>query len=218
MTENLKSELEYLKNNVPDVNLEGKPKFADEINTEVFARVYGKVQELVIEEEPEVVTEKAHIGFAEANTYIFDVIKTEKLGTMFPETDFENRDYMDVLYNLADDENANAQNILGVCLYTGNNCELNKELGMDYLERAIDQNHTAAMRNLAIALENVNAERALDLYKRAAKLGDRTAKVNLEYMQERCNKKQLDRILSIKDRIQDEPKENSANEKGRDAR
>ena len=90
MTENLKSELEYLKNNVPDVNLEENPKFADEINTDVFSRVYGKVQELVIEQENEIAEEKPHIGFTEANAYIFDVIKTEKWDNMFPDTDFTN--------------------------------------------------------------------------------------------------------------------------------
>ncbi|MBQ6554346.1 MAG: sel1 repeat family protein [Firmicutes bacterium] len=241
MTENLKSELEYLKNNVPDVNLEENPKFADEINTDVFSRVYyqpqrymrtiaeqlafgyaksceGKVQELVIEQENEIAEEKPHIDFTEANAYIFDVIKTEKWDNMFPDTDFTNENYIDILATLADNENANAQNILGVCYYTGNNCELNKELGIEYLERAIEQNHTAAMRNLAIALENVDAQRSLDLYKRAAKLGDKTAKVNLEYMQARCEKKQLDRILSLKERIQDELKETADKEKGRDER
>lgn len=218
MTENLKSELEYLKNNVPDVNLEETPKFADEINTEVFSRVYGKVQEIVIEQENEIAEEKPHIGFTEANAYIFDVIKTEKWDNMFPDTDFANENFIDILATLADNENANAQNVLGVCYFTGNNCELNKELGMDYLERAIEQNHTAAMRNLAIALENVDAQRSIDLYKRAAKLGDKTAKINLEYMQARCEKKQLDRILSLKDRIQDEPKETADKEKGRDER
>ncbi len=218
MTESLNTELDYLKNNVPDVDLEDNPKFADEINTEVFSKVYGKVRELVVEEEPEVVTEKQHIGFAEANAYIFDILKNNELHRMFPETDFENVDNIDMLYTLSDEENANAQNVLGVCYFTGNNCELNKELGMDYLERAIEQNHTAAMRNLAIALENVDAQRSLDLYKRAAKLGDKTAKVNLEYMQARCEKKQLDRILSLKDRIQDEPKETADKEKGRDER
>ena len=211
MAKSLNTELDYLKNNVPDVDLEETPKFADEINTEVFAKAYGKVRELVVTEEP-------HIGFAEANTYIFDIIKNNELHRMFPETDFENVDNMDMLYTLSDEENANAQNIVGVCLYTGNNCELNKELGMDYLERAIEQNHTAAMRNLAIALENVDAQRSLDLYKRAAKLGDKPAKINLEYMQARCDKKQLDRVLSLKDRIQDEPKETADKEKGRDER
>ena len=137
---------------------------------------------------------------------------------MFPETDFENVDTMDMLYTLSDEENANAQNIVGVCLYTGNGCKMDKDLGMEFMERAIEQNHTAAMRNLAIALENVDAQRSLELYKRAAKLGDKTAKVNLEYMQDRVGKKQLDRILSLKDRVQDEPKENAATEKGRDER
>gem|GEM_PF-2232530 len=218
MAESLNTELDYLKNNVPDVGLEENPKFADEINTEVFAKAYGKVRELVVVEEPEVVTEKPHIGFAEANTYIFDIFKNNELHRMFPETDFENVDNMDMLYTLSDEENANAQNIVGVCLYTGNGCELNKELGMEFMERAIEQNHTAAMRNLAIALENVDAQRSLELYKRAAKLGDKTAKVNLEYMQERVNNKKLDRILSLKDRVREEPQEKTATEKGRDER
>jgi hypothetical protein len=41
-------------------------------------QLYGKVQELVIEQENEITEEKPHIGFTEANVYIFDVIKTEK--------------------------------------------------------------------------------------------------------------------------------------------
>ena len=98
MAENLNTELDYLKNNVPDVALEDNPKFTDEINTEVFAKAYGKVRELVVEEEPEVMTEKPHIGFAEANTYIFDILKNNELHRMFPETDFKNVDNMDSIY------------------------------------------------------------------------------------------------------------------------
>ena len=201
MTDTLQSELEYLKSNVPDVPLESKVKFGDEINAETFAKLYGKEPEIVLEQEPEITTQ--HIGMSEANKDIIEMYKNNELDALFG-TELDNGDYISALKTLAERENANAQNILGICYFMGVDCEINKQLSIELFERANEQEHIIAKRNLAIALENVDPKHSIDLYKQAEKLGDKVAQINLENMKERQNqKKSLDSVLSLKDKTVD---------------
>ncbi len=91
-------------------------------------------------------------------------------------------DIMETLHRLADENNSNAQNILGVCYLTGMNVVIDEKKAAQYLNSAAEQNHTAAQRNLAITLENqqsADKEKIITLYEKAAEKDDSYALNNL---------------------------------------
>ena len=93
-----------------------------------------------------------------------------------------NSDIMETLHRLADENNSNAQNMLGVCYLTGMNVVIDEKKAIQYLNSAAEQNHTAAQRNLAITLENqqsADKEKIITLYEKAAEKDDSYALNNL---------------------------------------
>jgi TPR repeat protein len=89
---------------------------------------------------------------------------------------------MEILHRLADENNANAQNILGVCYFTGTNVAIDEQKAVEYLIKASEQDHTAAQRNLAITLENQNSpdkNKIISLYEKSAAKDDAYALNNL---------------------------------------
>lgn len=91
-------------------------------------------------------------------------------------------DIMLALHKAADEKDANAMNILGVCYMTGMNVAIDEVKALNYFKQATELENVSAMRNLAIVLEN-NAEpdskQAAELYSKAADNGDRFAQNNL---------------------------------------
>ena len=212
------TDLEYYKSTVPNVTLEDSPRFTDVINSDTFAKIYGKTPDIVLEKEPDI-EEYKHLDIFGANKEEIDLLNNGAYTSLMPDIDFEGVDFITKLKEAAEQENFYAQNILGICHFAGHKCPVNPQLGMDYFERATENNYTVAMRNLAIALENVDAQRSLELYKRSAKLGDKVAKINLEYMEHKVNQKNsIDRVLSLKDKVPDKEPEHNNKEKERDAR
>ncbi len=93
-----------------------------------------------------------------------------------------NSDIMETLHILADENNSNAQNMLGVCYLTGMNVVIDEKKAVEYLNSAAEQDHTAAQRNLAITLENqqsADKNKIIALYEKAAEKDDSYALNNL---------------------------------------
>ena len=147
--------------------LEAKRKQADEISAELIAA-------------------QKYTNLMEVNNDVITMVKNSDLGDVFPNEIMDyskGTDAMLMLFDLADNaNNAEAQNILGVCYFTGTNVMADVQKSMEYFHDAAEQGHSGAMRNLAIVMESMeNPDKAeiISLYEQAAEKNDAYAINNL---------------------------------------
>lgn len=145
-----------------------------------------KIRKAADEFTQDILTGKRYTSLSDINSDILKMVESENLTELIKqeETDYTNNsDIMNVLFELADDhENAEAQNIIGVCFATGKNVSISEKDAISYFERAAEQGHSGAARNLAILLENSkdgDKSKIAELYKQAADNGDKYALNNL---------------------------------------
>ena len=188
---NRKQAIKGLAEKVPNVKLEGQVKFDSEITSDDFKKInsnnepetntsdideeMAKKQKAMEEMTNGITKASKYSDITAINTEMLDDIESGNTKKYFSaETinrDGVNSDLMELLHRLADEKNANAQNILGVCYFTGTNVAIDEQRAVDYLTKASEQDHTAAQRNLAIALENQNSpdkNKVITLYEKAA--------------------------------------------------
>jgi hypothetical protein len=189
----LKKEIAELSANVPNVEIENKVKFDSEVTYDDFEKINNpQIDEEVAKKQKTLETENTEISnarkYSDISQINYDVLNDIENGNI--EKYFsspvvnraENNDLMDTLHSLADQNNANAQNILGVCYLTGMNVQIDEKAALEYFSSAAEQNHTASQRNLAIALENQNSpdkNKIITLYEKAAENNDAYALNNL---------------------------------------
>ncbi len=192
-----KEAVSRLAENVPNVELQGQVKFDSEITTEDFKAINDgataeideetvKKQKAMEEISNDTIKARKHSEITSINTEIINDIENGNAEKYFSaeviNRDGTNSDLMELLHRLADEKNANAQHILGVCYLTGTNVAIDEQKAVDYLTKASEQDHTAAQRNLAIALENQSStdkNKIISLYEKAAAKDDAYALNNL---------------------------------------
>ena len=134
----------------------------------------------------ELIAAQKHTNLAEINNDIVDKVEKSDLTDMFPNEIMDyskGTDTMLMLFDLADREkNAEAQNILGVCYFSGTNVMQDTQKSMEYFRDAAEQGHAGAARNLAIAMENTenpDKNEIISLYEKATDKNDAYAINNL---------------------------------------
>lgn len=144
------------------------------------------VRQAAVDEENNLIPVQKHRDISILNSEILRDIKAGNVEKYFTpdilSNKAENKDLTEMLLKLAEENNANAQNILGVCYITGTNVQVDQEKAIEYLSMAAASKHTVAMRNLAIVLENQGSpdkNKILSLYEQAAKDNDAYALNNL---------------------------------------
>jgi len=203
-----KEAVSELASNIPKVELKGNVNFDKEFTYSDFEKINNpktktNENEIKPKSNPEIdeetlkkqkAMEEATVKAVNARKYSdimqtnADVINDIDSGTM--EKYFtsaiinkeNNLDIMETLHRLADENNSNAQNMLGVCYLTGMNVVIDEKKAVDYLTSAAEQEHTAAQRNLAITLENQQSsdkDKIISLYEKAAEKNDSYALNNL---------------------------------------
>lgn len=192
-----KEAVSRLAENVPNVELQGQVQFDSEITTEDFKAINDRAtaeidEETVIKQKAmeeisnDTIKARKYSEITSINTEIINDIENGNAEKYFSaeviNRDGTNSDLMELLHRLADEKNANAQHILGVCYLTGTNVAIDEQKAVDYLTKASEQDHTAAQRNLAIALENQSStdkNKIISLYEKAAAKDDAYALNNL---------------------------------------
>ncbi|MBQ8940902.1 MAG: sel1 repeat family protein [Firmicutes bacterium] len=156
-----------------------------ERETEELENSRKKAQEI----SDELIAAQKHTDITEINNDIVDMVEKSDLAEMFPNEVMDyskGTDTMLMLFDLADREkNAEAQNILGVCYFSGTNVMMDLQKSMEYFHDAAEQGHSGAMRNLAIVMEsapNPDKNEIISLYEKAADKNDAYAINNLAVM------------------------------------
>ncbi|MBR1442037.1 MAG: SEL1-like repeat protein [Firmicutes bacterium] len=128
-----------------------------------------------------------YTDIAEVNAEVIENIENNSIEEYIqPQTNEEITEETDIISSLhqaADERNdGTAQNILGVCYYTGTTVALDEQKGIEYFEKAAEQENPSAMRNLAIVLETrepIDLKRSVELYQKSADKNDAFAQNNL---------------------------------------
>lgn len=191
-------EISLFTQSVPEVQTVNDPKFNGTVT-------YKDFEEKINSEKPQ--KQKTEV-YAENNTQQFsdNTIKAKKYTTIeqanekliqeiengeaaeyipsdenITSTDRE-AELIAIFHKLAEKDNANAQNILGVCYFTGISVAVDEQKAMEYFNSAAEFGEPAAQRNLAIIFENSvppDTVRAIELYEKAAEQNDSCAVNNL---------------------------------------
>ena len=134
----------------------------------------------------ELINAQKYTNLTDINSSIVSMVENSDLAEVFPNEvmDYSNgSDPMLMLFDLADNgKNAEAQNILGVCYFSGSNVEIDMQKAMEYFHDAAEQEHSGAMRNLAIVMEGMDdpdKNKIISLYEKAAEKNDAYAINNL---------------------------------------
>ncbi len=164
-----------------ELSADKKEKTAEQENEGILM-----AQKAADEVSAELLTARRYTNLTDINSDIVDMVKKADFGDMFPTDDInvENAtEVMDMLLRMADEHNnAEAQNIIGVCYMTGTNIPMDISNALDYFAMAAENGHTGGMRNLAIALEingSKDKDKIITMYDKAAKNGDPYALNNL---------------------------------------
>ncbi len=207
-SETMTEALQTLTNTFPEqLSGEQNPDFVSTITAEDFKTVNQNISEAVkqalrqpkqvvsndidVTEQQEnlaTVTEEMlsngkykNIGMVNEN--IIKDIEIENVSAYFSDLNSAFSDgIMETLFRLSDENNAEAQNMLGVCYITGMNVAVDEEKATEYLTLSAEQDNPTAQRNLAILLENQQSEdriKIAELYEKAAKQNDGYALNNL---------------------------------------
>ena len=153
-----------------------------ERETEELENSRKKAQEM----SEELIATQKHTNLTEINNSIVEMVKNTDLSDMFPNEVMDyskGSDTMLMLFDLADNaKNAEAQNILGVCYFSGTNVMRDLQKSMEYFRDAAEQGHSGAMRNLAIVMETTptpDKNEIISLYEKASEQNDAYAINNL---------------------------------------
>jgi len=162
------------------LNKESQKQQNNEIEEETL-----KKQKAETETEIKNIKAAKYSDIMQINTDILNDIDSGSMDKYFSDSIINkenNSDIIETLHILADEKNANAQNMLGVCYLTGINVVIDEKKAVEYLNSAAEQDHTAAQRNLAITLENqrsADKNKIISLYEKAADKNDAYALNNL---------------------------------------
>jgi hypothetical protein len=180
--------IDDLSGNIPNVEIENKVKFDSEVTYDDFEKINNpQVEEEIVQKKKtfDVTNTHKYTDISQINYDVLNDIENNNIEKYFSAdivNSAENSDLMETLHRLAEQNNANAQNILGVCYLTGMSVQVDEKQAIDYLTSAAEQDHTSAQRNLAIALENQGSpdkNKIISLYEKAAKNNDAYAINNL---------------------------------------
>lgn len=181
-----RAEIDALAETIPKPVIEENISFDEEAarkrEEEEIEASRRKVQEI----SEELITVQKYTDISDINRNIVSMVENSDLAEIFPNEvmDYSSgSDPMLMLFDLADNaKNAEAQNILGVCCFSGINVEINMQKSMEYFHDAAEQGHSGAMRNLAIvmeSMENPDKNEIISLYEKAAEKDDAYAINNL---------------------------------------
>ena len=185
------SEIDTLSETSVPVEIEENIEFDSIIDPSETSRESGEeeienVRKKAQEMSEELIAAQKYTNLTDINNDIVSMVENSDLAEMFPNEvmDYEtSADPMEMLFDLADNEkNAEAQNILGVCYFSGTNVKADVQKSMEYFRDAAIQGHSAAARNLAIVMEsseNRDANEIISLYEKAAEKNDAYAINNL---------------------------------------
>lgn len=184
----LQQEQEALYTNIPEVETQNNVKFDSLITYSDFENINQNEQPTVqaqIEETEKSINAKRYTDIAQINADIINNIENNDIEEYFPSAVIDrsdNNDILEALHRLADERDANAQNMLGVCYFMGIDVAPDTKKAMEYFNDAAEQGNPVAQRNFAIVLENIpnrNMDRVIELYEKAAGSGDAYAMNNL---------------------------------------
>jgi TPR repeat protein len=179
--------IDDLSTNIPNVKIKNKVKFDSEVTYDDFKKINNTQleEENMQKQKAKITNTHKYTDISQINYNVLNDIENGNIEKYFSSdivTDVENNNLMEILHQLAEQNNANAQNILGVCYLTGISVQVDEKQSIDYLTSAAEQDHTSAQRNLAIALENQGSpdkNKIISLYEKAANNNDAYAINNL---------------------------------------